>query len=168
VNKSRGRGARHFSTVDDLPQIPPLAVMLDQRTTVVFKNLPDGSTRDSFRRILDIVGFKGLYDFLYIPANFKSWLFFGYAVVNFLRHEDAARCVRAFECDSVRQDMVVQWSEEHQGLDVHIDRYRNSPIMHRDVCDGYKPILLSKGKRIRFPPPTRFMRPPRTLPGNRT
>jgi len=136
----------------------------EEYTTLVFKNLPADCTRRSFCDILDVAGFAGLYNFLYIPASFKSWKFFGYAFVNFELHEVAARCLCMFQNNTLLQEMSVQWCEEHQGLCVHIERYRNSPIMHSDINDEYKPIYLSHGHRLPFPAPTKVIRPPRTMP----
>ena len=39
----------------------------------------------------------------------------------------------------------MNWSHPYQGLDAHIERYRNSPVMHEDVPDEYKPM---SGPRI--------------------
>merc|ERR1719498_778285 len=55
----------------------------------------------------------------------------------------------------------VSWSDPLQGLDAHVDRYRNSPLMHEAVPDMYKPVLLKDGIRISFPPPTKKLRAPR-------
>jgi len=51
----------------------------------------------------------------------------------------------------------------HQGLPAHIDRYRNSPVMHESVEDEYKPAVFSPGTgdRAVFPPPTKKLRVPR-------
>jgi len=55
----------------------------------------------------------------------------------------------------------VGWSGPHQGLASHVERYRNSPVMHEDVADSFKPVLLKDGKRIAFPPPTKRLKAPR-------
>jgi len=133
-------------------------------TTLVFKNMPEGSSRRDFCDLLDVVGLEGQYNFLYIPASFKTWKFFGYAFVNFERHETAARCFGLFQNDTLRLGMTVQWCEEHQGLSAHIERYRSSPIMHEDIDDVFKPILLKDGQRVPFPPPTKPVRPPKNMP----
>mmetsp|Transcript_41204 Transcript_41204/g.123149 ORF Transcript_41204/g.123149 Transcript_41204/m.123149 type:complete len:97 (-) Transcript_41204:455-745(-) len=54
----------------------------------------------------------------------------------------------------------VSWSVLHQGLKAHIKRYRNSPLMHESVPDEYKPVLLSGGVRVSFPPPTKELAAP--------
>jgi len=55
----------------------------------------------------------------------------------------------------------VFWSSPHQGKDMHVERYRNSPLMHKDVPDWHKPILFENGERIDFPPPTKRLKEPR-------
>jgi len=140
----------------------------ESRTTLVIKNVHTHSKRDDLCSLLDLHGFIGHYDFIYVPANFKSLSSFGYAFVNFVNGESAQRALNFFNqfqwsfegADSVLQ---VSWSDPHQGLDVHVDRYRNCPVMHRSVSDEYKPILLSNGVRIAFPAPTKALSAPRDV-----
>merc|ERR1712137_1013478 len=145
--------------------LPSKVASSDKRTTLIFKRLPEGSTRESLRCFLDRSGFSCRYDFLYVPASFKTWAFFGYAFVNFVSHQEAVRCLETLLHDQLCQNgqMEVHWCEEHQGLREHIERYRNSPIMHADVADRYKPVLLTNGVRVPFPLPTKSIRPPRTV-----
>lgn len=42
-----------------------------------------------------------------------------------------------------------------------MNRYKNSPLMHEDVPDACRPILLQNGVRIEFPPATKSLRAPR-------
>eukprot|EP00445_Apocalathium_hangoei_P075184 CAMPEP_0204149182 /NCGR_PEP_ID=MMETSP0361-20130328/24186_1 /ASSEMBLY_ACC=CAM_ASM_000343 /TAXON_ID=268821 /ORGANISM="Scrippsiella Hangoei, Strain SHTV-5" /LENGTH=153 /DNA_ID=CAMNT_0051103645 /DNA_START=13 /DNA_END=470 /DNA_ORIENTATION=- len=55
----------------------------------------------------------------------------------------------------------VTWSDKLQGLPQHIERYRNSPLMHPNVPDEFKPVVYQEGLRVNFPPPTKALRPPR-------
>lgn len=57
------------------------------------------------------------------------------------------------------------WGGPHQGLEAHVERYRNSPVMHEDVPDTFKPVLFANGVRISFPLPTRKLRAPRLIGG---
>merc|ERR1712066_571567 len=36
----------------------------------------------------------------------------------------------------------------------HVERYRNSPVMHESIPDEGKPIVLNAGVRMPFPLPT--------------
>lgn len=42
-----------------------------------------------------------------------------------------------------------------QGLEKHVEKYRNSPVMHDSVGHEARPILIQDGKRVAFPPPTK-------------
>jgi hypothetical protein len=140
----------------------------ESRTTLVIKNVHTHSKRDDLCNLLDIHGFMGHYDFIYVPANFKTLSSFGYAFVNFVNGESAQSAMEYFNdfCwtfEDAESMLKVSWSDPHQGLDVHVDRYRNCPVMHRSVSDEYKPILLSNGVRIVFPAPTKALSAPRDV-----
>jgi len=137
------------------------------RTSVMLKNLPEAFGRDSVVNLLNSHGFEKQVDFVYVPMNFKDQSIvtcFGYAFVHFISAEAANKCHMVLEgfCDwdSTRTCTVV-WSETDQGLQAHVDRYHNSPVMHASVSDEYKPAIYRDGLRIQFPPPTKNIRPPR-------
>lgn len=137
-----------------------------ERTTVMLRNLPTQYDRSMLMQLLDDEGFAGLYDFVYLPMDFRGSVCFGYGFINFANPQ-AAECFRqqlnGFSRWSVDSDKIaeVSWSEPLQGLEHHIERYRNSPLMHESVLDMYKPVLLSGGIRTAFPPPTKKLRAPR-------
>lgn len=136
------------------------------RTTVMLRNLPNQYTRTMLLNLIDSGGFAALYDFVNLPVDFKSGSSLGYAFVNFVNTEVAKRFQQKFDGFSdwiipSRKVCGVTWSGPHQGLQAHIERYRNSPVMHESVSDTYKPIIFKDGQRIPFPPPTRKLRAPR-------
>merc|ERR1712093_649541 len=55
----------------------------DSRTTLIVKNLPVGCTHNELRRMLDEVGLGGLYNFIYVPFDFKKNVILRYGFVNF-------------------------------------------------------------------------------------
>lgn len=135
-------------------------------TTVMLRNLPNNYTRAMLCELLDSEGFARQYDFMYLPIDFKSRASLGYAFVNLVSPSVAERFRDTFNGYSKwllpsRKVCGVNWSGPHQGLAAHIERYRNSPVMHEAVPDPYKPIILSDGVRIPFPLPTRSLRQPR-------
>mmetsp|Transcript_8656 Transcript_8656/g.14052 ORF Transcript_8656/g.14052 Transcript_8656/m.14052 type:complete len:537 (-) Transcript_8656:133-1743(-) len=144
------------------------AAKIEEQTTLLLRNLPEAFTRTTLQNLLNTKTFQGRYDFIYMPMNFRTKASFGYAFVNFVGHKDAQECYDLFHgytswempsskvCD-------VSWSSMHQGLPAHIDRYRNSPVMHESVEDEYKPAVFSlgSGDRAVFPPPTKKLRVPR-------
>lgn len=54
----------------------------------------------------------------------------------------------------------VSWSGPHQGFKAHVERYRNSPVMHKSVPDHYKPVIFKNGVRKTFPKPTKKVKAP--------
>lgn len=137
-----------------------------ERTTTMLRNLPSEYDRSELLRLLNREGFAGLYDFVYLPMDFRSNVCFGYGFINFVSSTAAEQFRQHFEGFSnwsVPSDKIaeVSWSDPIQGLEAHIERYRNSPLMHEAVPDMYKPVLLNNGIRINFPPPSKKLRAPR-------
>lgn len=136
------------------------------RTTIMMRNIPNNYTRTMLLDLINAEGFQGVYDLVYLPIDFNSNAGFGYAFINLVTPEDAERFRLHFQgytgwaltsekvCD-------VMWSGVHQGLEAHIERYRNSPVMHPSVPDDYKPVVFKDGVRVQFPPPTKLPRAPR-------
>merc|ERR1711974_13092 len=120
---------------------------------------------------LDDEGFGGLYDFLYLPIDFKSRACLGYAFVNLVRPEIMGTFWSRFNGYSrwvlpSRKICGVCWSGPHQGLESHIERYRGSPVMHTSVPEEFQPALFQEGTRVPFPTPTKAPRAPRIRNGS--
>jgi hypothetical protein len=138
----------------------------------MLRNLPNRYTREMLLELLDQEGFSGRYNFVYLPIDFKTHCGLGYAFVDLTSPKDAITLRSHFEGFSrwaMQSDKVctVSWSHPaQQGLAAHVDRYRNSPVMHSSVCDDWKPAVFMNGQRVPFPPPTRRLRVPnvRALP----
>jgi len=144
-------------------------VIIDQtKTTVMIRNMPNNYTRTMVLELLEQHGFTGRYDFVYLPIDFETKACLGYAFINMV---DAASAdcfwstFNGFSTWSIPSRKVagVSWSGPHQGLEAHIERYRNSSIMTDSTPDDYKPIILSNGVRTPFPSPTRKLRMSRQL-----
>lgn len=136
------------------------------RTTVMLRNLPNNYTRMTLLKLLNAEGFIGQYDFVYLPMDFKTHASLGYAFVNLVSPEQAASFWSTFEgfskwVASSQKVCSVSWSCPYQGLNAHIERYRNSPVMHEDVPDDYKPMMFQNGARSAFPAPTKKLKAPR-------
>lgn len=145
------------------PQLETFAKPL--KMTVMWRNLPNNYSRDSLLSLIDGEGFGGSYDFFYAPYDFANNASIGYALINFVTTEEANRFFyhfQGFSTWSLKSGKVseVTWSQPSQDLKGHIERYRNSPVMHRDVSDEKKPILFRDGSRIPFPMPTRRINAP--------
>lgn len=161
-----GEGMQQAATSAAMPTFHRERPQEDTRTTVMLKNLPNDYTREWLLELMDEHGFKERYDFVYLPLDFKRWAGLGYAFVNMVNHEDAKDLAARFNGFSTwrknsQKVCEVTWGEPLQGLDAHVQRYRNSPVMHPDVPDEAKPALFSNGVRIVFPEATKRIRPPR-------
>jgi len=140
------------------------------RTTLMLRNIPNNYSRDMLMDLLDREGFIGCYNFIYLPVDFHRLAGLGYAFVNFSKIEFAEQAKQHFQgfdrwAVSSHKVCDVTWGEPLQGLDAHLDRYRNSPVMHEDVPEQYKPVYLQNGARQPFPLPTKRIRPPRIKRG---
>eukprot|EP00439_Symbiodinium_sp_Y106_P041877 s759_g5.t1 len=102
-----------------------------KKTTVMLRNLPNNYTRSMVLNLLNQEGFKGKFDFLYLPIDFRSKAGLGYAFVNLVEPSFVPSFWKAFDgytkwvlpSSKVCQ---VSWSGPHQGQKAHVDRYRSS------------------------------------------
>jgi hypothetical protein len=136
----------------------------------MLRNLPNNYSRRMLLALMDEEGFAGKYDFVYLPIDFKSQASLGYAFINLVSEEESRRFAKHFNGFSrwalpSQKVCRVSWSMPHQGLEAHVERYRNSPVMHEGVSDEFKPVLFENGSRLPFPPPTKKIRAPRMRPG---
>jgi len=137
-----------------------------QKTTLILRNVPNSYTRDMIIDLLDTHGYNAEYDLIYIPIDFNTRAGFGYAFVNFVNGDSAEDFIKEFQGFRnwvIRSEKVldVTWSSAHQGLNCHVERYRNSPVMHESVTDELKPAIFVNGKRVPFPRPTKKIRAPK-------
>lgn len=138
----------------------------DTRTTVMLRNLPNNYTRSMLIDLLEREGFAGQFDFLYLPIDFRSKAGLGYAFVNLTEAALVPHFWKTFAGYSKwvlpsAKVCHVSWSGPHQGRKAHLERYRNSPIMHNSVPDEFKPVVFSGSTRINFPGASKKLRAPR-------
>merc|ERR1712054_189697 len=132
----------------------------------MLRGLPESYLRSDLLHLLDAQGFFGRFNFLYLPVDFKRNKNLGYALVDLVSPAEALRFLRHFEGFSswtVLSDKVcsVAWCSPQQGLEAHVERYRNSPVMHESVPEEWRPLLLSHGVPVTFPAPTIKIKAPR-------
>mmetsp|Transcript_70874 Transcript_70874/g.196901 ORF Transcript_70874/g.196901 Transcript_70874/m.196901 type:complete len:348 (-) Transcript_70874:140-1183(-) len=135
-------------------------------TTVMMRNIPNNYTRELLLELINEHGFENCYDLVYLPVDFKSEVGLGYAFINLTTSQEAERFrwhFQGFRNWSVLSEKVceVSWSDVLQGIGSHVERYRNSPVMHESVPDEWKPAIFKEGKRVPFPVPTKKIRAPR-------
>jgi len=136
------------------------------RTSVIMRNVPNELTRDMLVALLDEQGFAGCYNFVYLPMDFQTQHSLGYAFITLFANDEAERLYKHFAGFTAWPQVsekvcAMSWSDLN-GLQAHVDRYRNSPVQHASVPDKFKPALFDRdGERVEFPAPTKHIRPPR-------
>merc|ERR1712216_388060 len=112
------------------------------------------------------MGIRGRYDFIYLPMDFRRRAGLGYAFVNMVTVQDAKalrESLHGFSAWEVASQKVleVHFGDLLQGLRPHVERYRNSPVMHASVPESCRPAIFENGKKVSFPPPTKRIRAPK-------
>jgi len=138
--------------------VPQTGVQCNECTTVMLRNLPCPFLREDLIKEMDAKGFAGLYNFVYMPIDFKTEMSLGYAFVNMITAEEVPRFMLAFGGfrdwpRSSKKVCAVDLSRT-QGLDANVVRYRNSPVMGDEVPERFRPVLFAGTKRVPFPEPT--------------
>jgi len=134
--------------------------------TLMVRNLPEDLSQPALVEQIIDGGYKGLFDFVYMPMNFRGFGNFGYAFVNFISHDLALQFMSRMNCVehgqiSNLQKWDIVWST-CQGFNANIERYRNSPLMHELVPKECKPAVYDGiGLQVAFPQPTKTIPKPR-------
>jgi hypothetical protein len=145
----------------------PRSAMVELPTTVILRNAPKDCSLSMITSTLASQGFAKSYDFVHAPVDFATKESLGYVLVNMVDNNAAARLVEHFQgfrgwpSNHIKKGCSAGWSTSQQGLQSHVERYRNSPLMHKTVPQEYKPALYKDGTRTSFPPPTMCIKPPR-------
>jgi len=134
------------------------------RTTVMLKNLPNNLERSSFLALLDDQGLHGLYDFVHLPIDLQRSANLGFAFVNMTSPAAAELLfcrMQGFHTwpGSSRKRCEVVWNDSVQGLNALVEKFRNSPLMHRKTPDEARPAVFQNGSRVSFPPATATLKP---------
>lgn len=112
---------------------------------------------------LDACGFHGKYDFVYVPIGFDNLQSFGYCFINFVTHEEALRFGDSYTGTRFFEECIgsAEWCGALQGLENYIERYRNSPLMHKAMPAEVKPMMFKNGQPMALPPPTKPIKVPK-------
>jgi len=137
-------------------------------TTVMLRNIPNKYTREMLIKQL-MVDFKGLFDFMYLPIDFKNKCNVGYGFINFTTQEACEYFVRSFHGVDVRKCLpglnskkIVEVTPARvQGLIENVRRLRNSPVMNQLVDHPeWMPLLFNEqGVEEPFPSPDQPLPP---------
>lgn len=119
---------------------------------IILRHLPSELGSTQVRTMLDSDGFAGLYDFLYVPADFATSKSLGYAIVNFISSEHAAAAKESWHGARMgRANLEVEFSKTHSGLASLVQRYQGSRVLtDKSVSEENKPLLFQNGKASHF------------------
>jgi len=137
-------------------------------TTVMFRNIPNKYTREMLVKQLE-QNLKGLFDFVYLPIDFKNKCNVGYAFINFRTIEACEIFLGDFNGVEVRKCLpglnsrkVTEVTPARvQGFEENVQRLRNSPVM-RELAyhQEWMPLIFDmNGEQTPFPAPERPLEP---------
>jgi hypothetical protein len=138
-------------------------------TTLCIRSIPNNYTTQMVLDMLNSNGLKSTYDFFYLPHDFKrlpKHANVGYFFVNFVSHDVAVQAWMKLEGFntwpmSSKKILSVSWATNTQGLNACIERYHNSPVIHRNIPSECKPMLFRDGEAIALTPIGDRVRQPR-------
>jgi len=158
--------AEESSGEDDLVVVSEDEVGKRPMTTLLLHNVPMVFSAQSLLELLNAEGFKGRLDFCYLPMKFDTGTSLGYAFVNGVTEEDADALeahLQGFASWGAESagPCEVERTSGTQGRAANVERYRNSPVMHPEVAEVFKPVLLEHGEVVAFPAPTVAIKVPK-------
>jgi len=131
-------------------------------TTVMLRNIPNKYTRDMLVAQLN-EQLRGMFDFVYLPIDFKNRCNVGYCFINFRSIEVRERFVEAFDGVEVRRCLPGLNSKKVaevaparvHGLEDNVKRLKNSPVMNELVGHPeWMPLIFDEdGAELPFPLP---------------
>jgi len=138
----------HIDVVDRQQCAVPLELPADSVraiTTLMIRNLPTGITQQDLKDDLDL-SFAGLYDFLYMPAEFGEGKGKGYAFINFTSSAAAGLLIgawhlkRRFGASSTDSPLNIS-AASIQGREKNILKF-NNPRLRRVRNPSYRPFVV--------------------------
>ena len=121
-----------------------IAAGKDLRTSIMIKNIPNKYSQQLLLEVID-KDYKGLYDFFYLPIDFKNKCNVGYAFLNFLRPESVVRFYEQYndaKWGMFNSTKVCEVTYGRiQGRSALIQHFQASSVMsHEDA--RVKPVIL--------------------------
>lgn len=126
------------------------------KTTMMLRNIPNKYTQKMMLEYLENNGFRGTYDFFYLPIDFRNRCNVGYAFINFVDPEHAKRFLQSLhrvKLPAYNSNKVCEVTYAHvQGLEQNVEHYRNSPVNGIPIS-AYRPMIFKSGLEVGFPKP---------------
>jgi hypothetical protein len=122
-------------------------------TTAMLRNIPNKYMQSALLSEIDEEGFKGQYDFFYLPMDMQNKANVGYAFINFLHTSDMQRF-----CDHFKEWKFLKYpsgkiaacSPAHiNGLESNI-RHLSKKAVSQFKDKEYQPVVFRDGRCIPF------------------
>jgi len=119
----------------------------------MIKNIPNKYTQNMLLETVE-EGYKGKFDFFYLPIDFQNKCNVGYAFINFIDPSSVNEFFLDFSDKKWKKfnssKVCVITFARIQGKQSNIEHFRNSSLMHED--EKYRPLLFhSTGAKIGLP-----------------
>ena len=121
--------------------------LLRDKTTVMLRNIPNRYTCEELLGEIMAEGFSNMFDFFYLPMDFKTKRNRGYAFINFHSTQVASEFAMAFHHRQLRFYMSRKILEvapaTTQGYQANLSKYINNDS-DRIKNDWFKPLLFTQ------------------------
>jgi len=137
-------------------------------TTVMLRNIPNKYSREMLIAQLN-QDYSGMYDFMYLPIDFKNKCNVGYGFINFRTQDTCEYFCKQFHGVDVRKclpglnsNKIVEVTPARvQGYTENVRRLRNSPVMNQLIDNPeWMPLVFdADGNEKPFPHPEQSLPP---------
>lgn len=124
-------------------------------TTLMVRNIPNKYSQRMVLNVIEKHGFKGSFDFLYVPSDFSTRVNVGYCFVNFIAPKYAQQFARVFHrlhLQGFKSKKLVQISlGTVQGLKNNIAKFEDSTLCNEFVAPEFHPIIIDTKTGLEIP-----------------
>jgi len=113
-------------------------------TTMMIRNIPKRYVSQMLAQELNVLGFKGKFDFVYIPIDPSTGWSVGYGFVNFVNSAISEECVRKLtgyrfcRCKEEQRKPIDVVPAHLQGLRMNLEHYCRTAVQFKD----YRPMII--------------------------
>ncbi|KAF4697541.1 hypothetical protein FOZ60_004413 [Perkinsus olseni] len=125
---------------------------LTKPTTMMLRKVPKACSVESLTTVLNERGFSGLYDFIYVPLDFKTRQSTGFAFINFCTEEVAQSFVDNFHLTKIANRTIKVCPARVQGLPANVEHFKNNPVNF--AAEPFRPKLFQLGTGRPSPSPS--------------
>lgn len=122
-------------------------------TTLMLRNIPNRYSQQTLLKEVNAKGFNGTYDFFYLPMDVRNRGNVGYAFINFVNQDAAARFRVTFSDHPFRlfssRKIATVCDAFVQGLENNLRHFENR-VVTQARNDQYRPVIFHGGRRVCF------------------